>query len=71
MLFGDPFPLEDMAKNETASSGSNSEIVLGLDQPPIPSGNIHPALQTTDEVSCQSVFYTTAEIHDGFLGTKS
>uniref|UniRef100_A0A8C2TIS8 DLEC1 cilia and flagella associated protein n=1 Tax=Coturnix japonica TaxID=93934 RepID=A0A8C2TIS8_COTJA len=51
MLFGDPFPLEDMAKNETASSGSNSEIVLGLDQPPIPSGNIHPALQTTDESS--------------------
>ncbi|XP_031463677.1 deleted in lung and esophageal cancer protein 1 isoform X2 [Phasianus colchicus] len=51
MFFGDPFPPKDMAKNETASTGSNSEIVLGLDQPPIPCGSIHPALQTTDESS--------------------
>ncbi|XP_072184617.1 deleted in lung and esophageal cancer protein 1 [Excalfactoria chinensis] len=64
MFFGDPFPPEDMAKNETASSGSNSEIVLGLDQPPIPSGNIHPALQTTDESSnteCEEEEITTQE----------
>jgi len=52
MLFEDPFPPKDMAKNETASTGSNSEIVLGLDQPPVPCGSIHPSLQTTDEVSC-------------------
>eukprot|EP00076_Gallus_gallus_P007092 XP_003640722.2 deleted in lung and esophageal cancer protein 1 [Gallus gallus] len=51
MLFEDPFPPKDMAKNETASTGSNSEIVLGLDQPPVPCGSIHPALQTTDESS--------------------
>uniref|UniRef100_A0A8V1AB76 DLEC1 cilia and flagella associated protein n=1 Tax=Gallus gallus TaxID=9031 RepID=A0A8V1AB76_CHICK len=51
MLFEDPFPPKDMAKNETASTGSNSEIVLGLDQPPVPCGSIHPSLQTTDESS--------------------
>ncbi|XP_021244314.1 deleted in lung and esophageal cancer protein 1 isoform X2 [Numida meleagris] len=51
MFFGDPFPPKDVAKNETASTGSNSEIVLGLDQPPVPCGSIHPALQTADESS--------------------
>lgn len=72
MFFGDPFPPEDVDKNEAASTGSNSEleIALELDQPPIPCGSVYPALQTTDEVSCWSVFYTAAEIHDGFLGMK-
>ncbi|NXJ03895.1 DLEC1 protein, partial [Odontophorus gujanensis] len=51
MFFGDPFPPKDMAKNETASTDSSSEIVLGLDQPSVPCGSIYPALQTTDECS--------------------
>lgn len=72
MFFGDPFPPEDMDENETTSIGSTSEseIVLKLDQTAIPCGSIYPASQTTDEVSCWSVFYTAAEIHDGFLGMK-
>lgn len=68
MFFGDPFPLQDMDENETASTGSTleSEIMLKLDQAAIPCGSIHPAPQTTDEVSCYSVFYTAAEILMGF-----
>ncbi|POI32529.1 hypothetical protein CIB84_003720 [Bambusicola thoracicus] len=67
MLFEDPFPPKGMAKNRTASTGSNSEIVLGLDQPPIPRGSIHPALQTTDEVSCCSYDSAGAAEHWGCL----
>ncbi|NXF86071.1 DLEC1 protein, partial [Eubucco bourcierii] len=54
MFFGDPFPLQDMDENETASTGSTSEskIMLKLDQAAVPCGRIHPASQTTDEVSC-------------------
>ncbi|XP_071889969.1 deleted in lung and esophageal cancer protein 1 isoform X2 [Anas platyrhynchos] len=53
MFFGDPFPPKDVDENETASTGSNSEleIALELDQPPIPCGSVYPALQTTDESS--------------------
>lgn len=53
MLFGDPFPLVDMAGNEAASSGSTSEseVVLKLDPIAIPCGSIYPALETTDEIS--------------------
>ncbi|NXK48995.1 DLEC1 protein, partial [Chauna torquata] len=53
MFFGDPFPPKDMDENETVSTGSNSEseIMLKLDQPPIPCRGVYPAFQTTDEVS--------------------
>ncbi|OXB72662.1 UNVERIFIED_CONTAM: hypothetical protein H355_007677 [Colinus virginianus] len=51
MFFGEPFPPKDIAKNETAPTDSNSEIVLGLEQPSVPRGSIYPALQTTDECS--------------------
>lgn len=71
MFFEDPFPL-NTDENEAGSTGSTSEseIVLKLDQSTIPRGSIYPVLQTTDEVSCQSVFHPAAEIHDGFLGMK-
>ncbi|NXC46130.1 DLEC1 protein, partial [Penelope pileata] len=51
MFFGDPFPLKDVDEDEAASTGSNSEAVLKLDQPPIPCGSIYPTSQTTDESS--------------------
>ncbi|NXP79038.1 DLEC1 protein, partial [Ramphastos sulfuratus] len=53
MFFGDPFPLQDIDENETVSTGSTSEseIALKLDRAAIPCGSIHPASQTTDEVS--------------------
>ncbi|XP_068002023.1 deleted in lung and esophageal cancer protein 1 [Melanerpes formicivorus] len=51
MFSGDPFPLQDVDANETASTGSasESETVLKLDQAATPCGSVHPASQTTDE----------------------
>ncbi|NXL85041.1 DLEC1 protein, partial [Alectura lathami] len=51
MFFGHPFPPKDMDENETASTGSHSEIMFKLDQPHIPCRSICPALQTADESS--------------------
>uniref|UniRef100_A0A8B9QQH9 DLEC1 cilia and flagella associated protein n=1 Tax=Apteryx owenii TaxID=8824 RepID=A0A8B9QQH9_APTOW len=51
VVCGDPFPLKDTDKSETASVGSNSEseIVLKLDQTPIPCEITSSASRTTDE----------------------
>ncbi|NXS51408.1 DLEC1 protein, partial [Brachypteracias leptosomus] len=53
MFFGDPFPPKERAENEAASIGSTSEseMVLKLDQIPVPSGSIYPAPQATDEIT--------------------
>uniref|UniRef100_A0A8C6Z7S2 DLEC1 cilia and flagella associated protein n=1 Tax=Nothoprocta perdicaria TaxID=30464 RepID=A0A8C6Z7S2_NOTPE len=51
VVFGDPFPLKDTGKIESASVGSNSEseIMWKLDQPPISFEITSSASQTTDE----------------------
>ncbi|NXQ24481.1 DLEC1 protein, partial [Alaudala cheleensis] len=56
VLFGDPFPLVDMAGNEAASSGgtSESEVLVELDARAIPCGSISPALESTDEKEISS-----------------
>ncbi|XP_008500453.2 deleted in lung and esophageal cancer protein 1 [Calypte anna] len=51
MFFGDHFPLKDVGENESASTGGTSEMVLKLDQTPVPCRSIYPASQTTDESS--------------------
>nr|XP_013810630.1 PREDICTED: deleted in lung and esophageal cancer protein 1 [Apteryx mantelli mantelli] len=53
VVCGDPFPLKDTDKSETASVSSNSEseIVLKLDQTPMPCEITSSASRTTDESS--------------------